>query len=212
MINYLKPIFMCVIVLLVCSCQSSTPLEESVSDNSEKKIELVSPMTQHEFVKNCESVKSQLGSITRATQMTQEQAKEAMQPFVNDGLQLRTQLVQQTEADPILAVEHTYFKKLSEEDCAVLSFVYHSMIESGMQTSVINQTIDDIQTQTIQVSTERLLHCAAVAVGYDAVKKLGVGGLITATTVRQVIIAIGKRYLGYIGVALMVYDFVECIK
>lgn len=36
--------------------------------------------------------------------------------------------------------------------------------------------------------------------------------LITAASVRQVIIAIGKRYLGYVGLVLMVYEFVECIS
>lgn len=59
---------------------------------------------------------------------------------------------------------------------------------------------------------ERFVHCLAVAVGYDTVKKLSVEGIITATTVRQAIIAIGKRYLGYIGVALVIKEFVECIE
>jgi hypothetical protein len=37
-------------------------------------------------------------------------------------------------------------------------------------------------------------------------------GIVTATSLRRALFAVGKRYLGYIGVALMVADFYECMN
>ena len=187
-------------------------VDEPTVKSTEKTVELTSSMSEDDFLTACLAVKSQMGSVSRAVQFTEVEAKQVMQPFVNDGLQLKKQIVEQAELNPSLQVEAVYFKNLSDEDCAALSFVFHSMRDAGMDTEIVTGVIDGVQTQTMSVNTERLLHCAAVAVGYDAVKKLGVGGIVTATTVRQAIIAIGKRYLGYVGLAIMVYDFVECVS
>lgn len=199
-------------VCFMASCQTEADVDEPTVKSTEKTVELTSSMSEDDFLTACLAVKSQMGSVSRAAQFTEVEAKQVMQPFVNDGLQLKKQIVEQAELNPSLQVEAVYFKNLSDEDCAALSFVFHSMRDAGMDTEIVTGVIDGVQTQTMSVNTERLLHCAAVAVGYDAVKKLGVGGIVTATTVRQAIIAIGKRYLGYVGLAIMVYDFVECVS
>lgn len=212
MINYLKIALMGMMVCFMASCQTEADVDEPTVKSTEKTVELTSSMSEDDFLTACLAVKSQMGSVSRAAQFTEVEAKQVMQPFVNDGLQLKKQIVEQAELNPSLQVEAVYFKNLSDEDCAALSFVFHSMRDAGMDTEIVTGVIDGVQTQTMSVNTERLLHCAAVAVGYDAVKKLGVGGIVTATTVRQAIIAIGKRYLGYVGLAIMVYDFVECVS
>lgn len=212
MINYLKIALMGMMVCFMASCQTEADVDEPTVKSTEKTVELTSSMSEDDFLTACLAVKSQMGSVSRAVQFTEVEAKQVMQPFVNDGLQLKKQIVEQAELNPSLQVEAVYFKNLSDEDCAALSFVFHSMRDAGMDTEIVTGVIDGVQTQTMSVNTERLLHCAAVAVGYDAVKKLGVGGIVTATTVRQAIIAIGKRYLGYVGLAIMVYDFVECVS
>ncbi|WP_289772967.1 hypothetical protein [uncultured Duncaniella sp.] len=213
MFNYLKVALMGLVVCLMASCQNEVnEIEEPTAESAENVVELTSSMSQEDFLTACAAVKSKMGSVSRAVQMTDVEARQVMQPFVEDGLQLRTQIVRQVELEPTMAVEAAYFRDLSEEDCAALSFVFHSIKDAGLDTEIVTGTIDGFQAQTMSVSSERLLHCAAVAVGYDAIKRLGVGGIVTATTVRQAIIAIGKRYLGYVGLALMVYDFVECVS
>lgn len=212
MINYLKIALMGMMVCFMASCQTEADVDEPTVKSTEKTVELTSSMSEDDFLTTCLAVKSQMGSVSRAVQFTEVEAKQVMQPFVNDGLQLKKQIVEQAELNPSLQVEAVYFKNLSDEDCAALSFVFHSMRDAGMDKEIVTGVINGVQTQTMSVNTERLLHCAAVAVGYDAVKKLGVGGIVTATTVRQAIIAIGKRYLGYVGLAIMVYDFVECVS
>lgn len=196
----------------LASCKTEADVDEPTVKSIAETVELTSSMSEDDFLTACLVVKSKMGSVSRAPQFTEAEAKQVMQQFVEDGLQLKTQIVEQVELNPELQVEADYFKNLSDEDCAALSFVFHSMRDAGLDTEIVTGVIDDVQAQMMSVSAERLLHCAAVAVGYDAVKKIGVEGIVTAATVRQAIIAIGKRYLGYVGLALMVYDFVECIS
>lgn len=213
MINYFKIALLSMTVFISTSCQNgANEIVEPVEDCNVQKIELTSVMSDEDFLTACLSVKSQVGSISRAAMMSEIEAQQVMEPFVEDGLHLRNQIVRQVEMDPTMKVEATYFKNLSDEDCAALSFVFHSIEESDLDIKIITETLDAEQNNTKTIDTKRLLHCAAVAAGYDFVKKLSVEGIVTAVTIRQALIAIGKRYLGYVGAVLMVYDFVECIS
>lgn len=200
------------IVCFMTSCKNEISADEPTVELTKDQVELTSAMSESAFLTACLDVKSQMKSVSRSLQFTELEAEQVLQPFVEDGLQLKTQIVEQIEIDPSLQVETAYFENLSDEDCAALSFVFHSMNDAGMDIGVVTGLIDDTQYQTMSVNTDRLLHCASVAIGYDTVVKIGVKGIVTAATVRQAIIAIGKRYLGYIGLAIMVYEFVECIR
>ncbi|MFY0593440.1 MAG: hypothetical protein JXQ92_12405 [Roseivirga sp.] len=63
------------------------------------------------------------------------------------------------------------------------------------------------------IDWERILHCAATAVGISSIKEI-LKNNIAAAKVETMIGAlkhIGKRYLGWIGVGLMIYEFVQCV-
>lgn len=210
MTNFSKIAVAAMTILLMGSCQNSA--NEPNVEHEDLTLELISSMSQEDFMRNCFAVKSQMKSVSRSTQLTDLEAQQIMQPFVEDGLQLQTEIIEQLETEPTMAEELAYFSGLSEVDCAALSFVFHSLNEAGMEVEVVTGTLDKIETQQMTVTSERLIHCAAAAVGINAIKELGVGGVVTAATVRQAIIAIGRRYLGYIGLALLIYDFVECIS
>lgn len=45
-------------------------------------------------------IKSQIGSISRATQLSELEAEAIMRPLVDDGIQLRDQIIEQVELDP----------------------------------------------------------------------------------------------------------------
>lgn len=123
----------------------------------------------------------------------------AVAPLIADGENIQAQILDQisTEATP---EDIDFFKNLSNEDLVALSFIIYTTSQNDTECSSRN------------INTDRLLNCVGVAIGYDAIKKLAVGEIVTAATIRQALVAIGKRYLGYIGLAIMVYDFVECIS
>ena len=63
-------------------------------------------------------------------------------------------------------------------------------------------------------SAEQIFHCLAAVVGYYTAKDLMVKatvGLATATTVWAVVRALAKKYAGYAGLALMIYEFYQCL-
>jgi hypothetical protein len=60
----------------------------------------------------------------------------------------------------------------------------------------------------------RLMHCALMAVtGYDGIEKLlsGTASLMTGTEVLVILKGILRRYVGYIGIAIAVYEFGGCV-
>lgn len=211
MIKLIQVALLVTIATFATSCQSEEFNGNEQDDLQVNTTELTSTMSDDEFIAACHTVKSQMGPKSRAVVMTESGAKEIVQPFVEDGILLREQIVKQMETSPNLKEDVLYFKALTEEDCAALSFTYHSMKNAGFEAQFVNNMINKKPCK-LSPEAERFVHCLAVAVGYDTVKKLSVEGIITATTVRQAIIAIGKRYLGYIGVALVIKEFVECIE
>ena len=54
--------------------------------------------------------------------------------------------------------------------------------------------------------------CLSAALGVRAVRELGLSGVMSAQGAVQIIKAVGKRYLGYIGLAIMVHDFIDCMS
>lgn len=195
--------------LLISSCQNE---EELKSDNSTNiQINLESSISKSEFIQLCHSVKTQ-NRLSRTTNLSDHEAKALIQPLIQDGIQLKSQIVTQATKSPTLKKEVSYFENLSDEDCAALSFIIHLIEEEGVNPTLIIGTLDNPENGPEYISAGRLAACAGAALGYNAIKEIGVGGVINAVTVRQALIAIGKRYLGYVGLALMLYDFAVCIS
>lgn len=129
-----------------------------------------------------------------------------MQPLITDGKTIQNQIILQLDHDISSSNEDKEFiKNLNEEELASLSFLLYHIDILDKNDSTQPSTIS-----TQSVDTKRLRNCLGFAIGVSQIKELSVNGILTATTLRKAIIAIGKRYLGYIGVVLMVADFYDC--
>lgn len=177
---------------MFCSCSSENGKN---SEPKPQKLELSSSITETTLSAVRDVVS--LGYNSRG-ELDETECQEAITPLVTDGKNIQAQILEQL-SNSASVEDLEFFQNLSEEELASLSFLVYAI------------TPDDTDVCSRGVDTDRLLHCAGVAVGYDAIKRLAVGEVITAVTIRQALIAIGKRYLGYIGLAIMVYDFVECV-
>ncbi len=88
----------------------------------------------------------------------------------------------------------------------------NSLDDVTLATSVF--TISVLYKLNENVSKERIIDCIEMAFGITTVKQLLVGGtvqLLTASTALEIVVAIGKRYLGYIGLAYVIIKFIDCI-
>lgn len=185
--------------------QGGADLDKPIDGVAEIALELTSSMTEDDFMTTCDEVKMQVGSLTQASELTDDEAVAILEPLIDDGKQLKEQIVNQLEGETSQIDDLEYFKNLSDEECVALSFFFH-----GIQEELDNN--DEPEGQTASISGGKIFRCSVSAIFGLSIDKLSVRGVISATTVRQALIAIGKRYFGYIGLAVMIYDFVQCVR
>ena len=192
-----KNLFLLTMLFALCSCGNSIdpdPAESSqqvVTNNTLYNIKSKMDASTYE---NCSVELSNLMNTinTRSSDAISDSAQIYLKPFVNDGKTIQKEILSQLSKD---SEEYKYYQSLNDEQLASLSFlVYH------------------IDEATVPGTRASIKSCIATAVGLTAIKDLSVKGVITATSLRRALFAIGKRYLGYIGVALMVADFYECMN
>ncbi|OEK02316.1 hypothetical protein BFP97_12655 [Roseivirga sp. 4D4] len=95
---------------------------------------------------------------------------------------------------------HAEIDELSDDQLAELSFVFN-----------ISYYID--QDVNSEIDWDRLISCASAAVGISSIQAI-IQNNLGAATIETMIGAlkhVGKRYLGWIGVGLMVYEFINCV-
>ena len=197
----MKQILFSLLVLCFCSCSH---VEDAfvISPQEELGLNVKSTLSQSDY----QLVSEQLLSVvnTRATLNDEGSCHEALLPLIKDGELIQKQILEQLEdVDESFKDSLSFLVNLSEEDLASLSFVvYNSALLESENVSYTRGCM----------SVDRLRSCLGALIGLSVVREIGVGGVIKATTLRRALFAIGKRYLGYIGIALMVADFYDCYQ
>lgn len=134
--------------------------------------------------------------------LSEEDALQILSPFVEDGKELHKSLLEQINAAKdnmgLTPDEIKGLTALGEDELALFSFIVYEM----EQSEIVSRA----------AVSSQLISCLAAVTGISSIKAIWVSGLINAKTVTEVLIAQGRRYLGYVGVALMVYSFVDCIS
>lgn len=129
-----------------------------------------------------------------------ENLKIILQPLLNNGKSLYNELItfvgNTNEWNNLSAVERN----------AILSFDDSQFIELSLYTSIAAYG-------TSSIDWDRVASCAALAFGIRGIQESISAFALQGATIDTVVGAlrvIGRRYLGYIGVALIIYDFVSC--
>lgn len=62
-------------------------------------------------------------------------------------------------------------------------------------------------------STDRVISCISAALGITAIEGIisGTGGLISAASAWAIVKNLAKRYLGYVGAGIAIYEFGKCM-
>ncbi|MTI89200.1 MAG: hypothetical protein FH748_14690 [Balneolaceae bacterium] len=129
-----------------------------------------------------------------------EKLEEVLKPLVQKGNDYRKKIVENSTEN------NQYLKdleNLSDEELAMVGFL--SLFEKEMENKKRMKVAGNIDGG-------RIMSCLSIATGYSSIKAvLDVSGLMSARTLIAAVKAIGKRYLGYIGVAILVYSFADCM-
>lgn len=208
-ISTMKNLFFAVVALFIfaaCSNENESP-ELKVNE----PVEVTSDLSTQDFIDICSGIESTVASRSDDDLViTEAIARESLEPLVADGRHLQEQMMKQVTIDQLSAEELEYFANLSDEDCASLSFIYHTIIDNSEDEAI--RITDNEYKYSYSISSDRLFHCAKEAIGYFSYEYLKVNGVINAKTVVKALWQIGKRYLGYISLAIAIYEFYGCIS
>lgn len=192
-------LFLSLITYLLFSCA-----DEVGSIDSSQNVQLKSNITNAIFEDVANKLYERLNS-TRGNEevnFSEEDAQQILKPFIADGEELRNSLMSQIilaeDKMGLMKDEVDGLASLGDDDLALLSFIVYEMGKS--------------ETKSRAAVSSQLISCLEVAVGISSIKEMWISGLVNAKTITQALIAQGKRYLGYVGVALVVYSFVDCVS
>ena len=189
-------------VFMLSSCSSDDELSMQPGSKQDAPFTIKSGLTDEQMAVVKDSLDKYLGLSVRAGAMdfTEEQAEAILQPLTNDGMQIRNQMLASASELGLTQDDVDFLQRMKGEQCAALSYTAYQMGNVAMQ----------------KVTAEKFVGCLTQAIGLEAIESIG--NIITGTkqlfTVKETLKicrALAKRWIGYLGVALVVYDFADCI-
>lgn len=188
--NTLNIVF-ALLIIVVSSCSNNDFEQKAwITDQHELKSSITDSIVTN-FISNIQNISVLTRTETNAVDQIDYQA--ILAPFITDGKEIQVQLLQQSYVFSMEEIE--FINNMSEIDLATLSFALYA-----------------IEKEDITGNGRGVLPCIGAALGLGAVKEiLNLQGIYSARTALQIFKAIGKRYLGYIGLAMAIYDFTICI-
>ena len=181
--------------LLFVSCNSDEAIIPQTLDLSKKvlKLEDLKLITQN--ISNYQK-EIQIKRIDYRT--AEEEMQEILQPLVENGEELHSEMIvfleQTGEFDNLTDEEKEEILNLDAQQLADLSFVMSNAYDARISMD------------------PHMRACLSTAIGITAIYDLvaNTAALGTVQTTIGAIRLIGRRYLGWIGVGLMVMDFMDC--
>lgn len=197
----MKKIFLSLVVMLILV----TPIFTSCS-NEEVKVEnkefdysklLLKSEVLNDVLLKIENYKN--SSEQFRTINNEQEIITILQPLIQNGQIIHNAMVNQIisteDFQNLTELEQQEILNLTDEQLAELSFIVN------------------FQYQTESVDWDRVRSCASFALGVSGIRNLylNTAALGTVQTMIGALKLIGKRYLGYVGIALMIYDFTDCV-
>jgi hypothetical protein len=163
---------------------------------------LLKPEQLNTVMSNIEKYKERSQkSKTLNEQNAENEMQIILQPLIENGEVIHNAMINEItstiEFQNLTFPEQQEILNLTDEQLAELSFIVNFQY----------------QAQSASVDWDRARSCASFALGIGGIKALYANTLALGTveTMIGALKLIGKRYLGYIGVALMIYDFTDCV-
>ncbi len=203
-----KLIFPIAALLMLASCSNENEAPEMEANTS---AEITSDLSTQNFIDICSQIESEVASRSdNDLVLTEAIAKEKLEPLVLDGRNIQKQMIKQENLEMLSDTEREYISALSDEECATLSFVYHTII-NNTDDEIINMTDPELN-KAYSITSDRLLSCAGKILISTCSVSFSMNGVINAKTVAKALLQIGRRYLGYISIAYAIYEFYNCIS
>jgi hypothetical protein len=186
-------------VILTSSIFTSCSKEEVKNEFNYSKL-LLKPEQINAVIVDIENYKKRNENLKSTNRInTENEMQVILQPLIANGELIHNAMINEititNEFQNLTEIEKQEILNLTDEQLAELSFIVN------------------FQYQTNSVDWERVRSCASFALGISGIRNLylNTAALGTVETMIGALKLIGKRYLGYVGVALMIYDFGDCV-
>jgi hypothetical protein len=159
----------------------------------------------------------------------ESQIAQEMEPFVEIGREIQTEALLATDEEAILNDDDFLPEiELTEEDYEAVNSLDDSQLASLGYVFSVLASIEDETIETDEammgILENKYIRCLGDALGIgdlgfiaSVIKEHGFSNLINGTralinakTVGKLLKALGLRYLGWIGIGFMIYDYVTC--
>jgi len=206
------------LILLVVSACSKNQVEIPEVEETQVEInfeELV--MSQQEFLTLVDKLEEHYDPnrprIESSVAFIDEdgQVAELLAPLVVNGTQIHNEFKSAIYSSPDFTSLSVQEQNDIRDDIDLLTDQQLAQLSFAMNLEFYER---EQQVSTDSWDSGRIRSCASFALGIQGIKTL-ITNTTTAGTVTTMIGAlkhIGKRYLGWIGVGLMVWDFVDCMN
>lgn len=135
-----------------------------------------------------------------------EKIAEILEPLKKVGLSVRNQMIRDSRQSKIDLKE---LSNLSEKELVILGML-HTVLEHQGQTMDEKSNPNDYK---ILMAESSLADCAENALGIAAFRELITkNGALNADDVLKAARKLGKRALGWVGAAIMAYEFATCMN
>lgn len=196
--------------MIACNNEASEFLNEA----SSSAVYLTSNITPREYADVINKVKNTINHSARATgnELTVDEAKFILKPLANEGLVLQDQLLTRKDELSLSAQDTKIIENLTEDQLAELAFTFYTIYDEASRTQGLKgaDIIDCLKQATgINDLGDVLTHSYSDSSPYLIYN--GTKMLVSAKTAKQIICALSKRAVGWVGVAWMVYEFGDCI-
>jgi hypothetical protein len=191
-------------ILISCSKQELEPPKLDLRSNLMSKDKFIS-ITQNVsrlVERNAEMslAMKKMSSLSSSNKLMNYNAQEleiALRPLVESGKLIHFEMIrylqESGELSNLSEIERHQVTNLDDSQLAALSFTIH--------------------TQSYSVDWSQVRSCASAALGFAGISELWTNTLALGSvqTTMGALKLLGRRYLGWLGVALMVYDFQDCL-
>lgn len=224
-VNFNKKSFSILIVvfamitgLVIQSCQTEDvyfiePEKKSALDNFENLMTKTvnKSKIQRVVLKRDKLINAKSTSSKQELQNLEIETQKALQPLLDKSINL-LHSYEFTDEEIIKEFGSLDSPKVLLAGMFILSIEKDKQKHHSMASNLTLQKLISINVANAEEPDPTVRACLATAVGiagiYDLVKNTASLGTVQ-TTVRALKL-IGRRYLGWVGVALMIYDFTDC--
>lgn len=200
---------------MLSSCTSNDDL--NTAEELDNVPYVVTSISNAMYSDTKEIVTNKIENTTRALgeEFTEAEAQELMQPFVQDGANVRSQILGLSEELELSDEDVELLNGMDESQLAELSVALNGIeqefINNSLEVSYTWEDVADCLMQATGISSIGDLVKDGLSI--QCVKNLrdGTKALIDAKGALNIAKAIGKRTLGVVGVVWMLYDFGDCL-